>query len=148
MVIRMPHTPLPMDIVFLVKLVHDAIDRRINQELEDQHLTNSQMSVLSYLCRRGEADTTIRDIQDFLNVSHPTAAGLVRRLEQKGFVHLTTDPRDRRARIVRPDASVIQNARLEPKPTLHMEERLLQGLSDEECRQLCSLLMCVYENIK
>ena len=148
MVIRMPHTPLPMDIGFLVKLVHDAIDRRINQELEDQHLTNSQMSVLSYLCRRGEADTTIRDIQDFLNVSHPTAAGLVRRLEQKGFVHLTTDPRDRRARIVRPDASVIQNARLEPKPTLHMEERLLQGLSDEECRQLCSLLMRVYENIK
>lgn len=148
MVISMPHTHLPMDIGFLVKLVHDAIDRRINQELENQHLTNSQMSVLSYLCRRGDADTTIRDIQDFLNVSHPTAAGLVRRLAQKGFVHLTTDPRDRRARIVRLDASVISSAQLEPKPTLHMEERLLQGLSDEECSQLCSLLMRVYENIK
>ena len=135
-----------MDIGFLVKLVHDAIDRRINQELEDQHLTNSQMSVLSYLCRRGDSDTTIRDIQDFLKVSRPTAAGLVRRLEQKGFVHLTTDPRDRRARIVRLDASVRHN--YEPGPTLHMEERLLQGLSDEECGQLCSLLLRVYENIK
>ena len=142
----MPHTPLPMDIGFLVKLVHDAIDRRINQELEDQHLTNSQMSVLSYLRRRGGSDTTIRDIQDFLKVSRPTAAGLVRRLEQKGFVHLTTDPRDRRARIVRLDASVRHN--YEPGPTLHMEERLLQGLSDEECGQLCSLLLRVYENIK
>ena len=142
----MPHTPLPMDIGFLVKLVHDAIDRRINQELQDQHLTNSQMSVLSYLRRRGGSDTTIRNIQDFLKVSHPTAAGLVRRLEQKGFVHLTTDPRDRRARIVRLDASVRHN--YEPGPTLHMEERLLQGLSDEECGQLCSLLLRVYENIK
>lgn len=135
-----------MDIGFLVKLVHDAIDRRINQELQDQHLTNSQMSVLSYLRRRGGSDTTIRDIQDFLKVSHPTAAGLVRRLEQKGFVHLTTDPWDRRARIVRLDASVRHN--YEPGPTLHMEERLLQGLSDEECSQLCSLLLRVYENIK
>ena len=144
----MPHMSLPMDIGFLVKLVHDAIDRRINQELEDQRLTNSQLSVLSFLCMRGDADTTIRDIQDFLKVSHPTAAGLVRRLEQKGFVHLTTDPRDKRARIVRLDASVISNAQLDPKPTLHMEERLLAGLSEEERRQLCSLLMRVYENIK
>ena len=144
----MPHMSLPMDIGFLVKLVHDAIDRRINQELEDQRLTNSQLSVLSFLCMRGDADTTIRDIQDFLKVSHPTAAGLVRRLEQKGFVHLTTDPRDKRARIVRLDASVISNAQLDPKPTLHMEERLLAGLSEEERRQLCALLMRVYENIK
>lgn len=144
----MPHTSLPMDIGFLVKLVHDAIDRRINQELESQRLTNSQLSVLSFLCMRGDADTTIRDIQDFLKVSHPTAAGLVRRLEQKGFVHLLTDPRDKRARIVRLDASVISNAQLEPKPMLHMEERLLAGLSDEERRQLCALLMRVYENIK
>ena len=144
----MPHTSLPIDIGFLVKLVHDAIDRRINQELEDQRLTNSQLSVLSFLCMRGDADTTIRDIQDFLKVSHPTAAGLVRRLEQKGFVHLTTDPRDKRARIVRLDASVISNAQLDPKPTLHMEERLLAGLSEEERRQLCALLMRVYENIK
>ena len=144
----MPHTSLPMDIGFLVKLVHDAIDRRINQELESQRLTNSQLSVLSFLCMRGDADTTIRDIQDFLKVSHPTAAGLVRRLEQKGFVHLLTDPRDKRARIVQLDDSVISNAQLEPKPTLHMEERLLAGLSDEERRQLCALLMRVYENIK
>ena len=144
----MPHTSLPMDIGFLVKLVHDAIDRRINQELESQRLTNSQLSVLSFLCMRGDADTTIRDIQDFLKVSHPTAAGLVRRLEQKGFVHLLTDPRDKRARIVRLDASVISNAQLDPKPTLHMEERLLAGLSEEERRQLCALLMRVYENIK
>lgn len=144
----MPHTSLPMDIGFLVKLVHDAIDRRINQELESQRLTNSQLSVLSFLCMRGDADTTIRDIQDFLKVSHPTAAGLVRRLEQKGFVHLLTDPRDKRARIVRLDDSVISSYQLEPKPTLHMEERLLAGLSDEERRQLCALLMRVYENIK
>ena len=144
----MPHTSLPMDIGFLVKLVHDAIDRRINQELEDQRLTNSQLSVLSFLCMQGDADTTIRDIQDFLKVSHPTAAGLVRRLEQKGFVHLLTDPRDKRARIVRLDASVISSYQLEPKPTLHLEERLLAGLSDEERRQLCALLMRVYENIK
>lgn len=141
----MPNTLLPMDIGFLVKLVHDAIDRRINHELEAQHLTNSQMSVLSFLSRRGGADTTIRDIQEFLKVSHPTAAGLVRRLEQKGFVHLTTDPRDKRARIVRLDASVKRDYKYEP---LLMEERLLHGLSDEERRQLCSLLMRVYENIR
>lgn len=141
----MADSSFPMDIGFLIKLVHDALDRSINRELEAQRLTHSQMSVLAYLHTRGEVHTSIRDIQEHLNVSHPTAAGLVRRLEQKGFVHLLTDPEDKRARIVRLDPSAQQLAEVNP---LHVEEDLLRGLTQEERRQLRELLLRVYRNIE
>lgn len=87
----MPESSQPLDVGFIIKLLHDVIGRNVNRELETQQLTNSQMSVLLYLHSRENADVSIRDIQGFLNVSHPTAAGLVRRLNKKGFVELLMD---------------------------------------------------------
>lgn len=144
----MVDSSFPMEIGFLIKLVYDALDRLINRELESQRLTHSQMSVLAYLYTRGETVTTIRDIQEHLNVSHPTAAGLVKRLEQKGFVHLLIDPQDKRARIVCLDSSARRIYEGDPHPTLHIEEHLLKGLTEEERRQLCELLTRIYRNIE
>lgn len=144
----MPESSHPLDIGFIIKLLHDAIGRNVNRELETQQLTNSQMSVLLYLHSRGNDSVTIRDIQEFLNVSHPTAAGLVKRLNKKGFVELLTDPHDKRARIVRLAQFVQEELSVDPRPTQHMEERLLRGFSQQEREQLVQLLMRVYQNVK
>lgn len=136
------------DVGFLVKLIHDALERTINRELEAFQLTNSQLAVLNFLQFRANAETTIRDVQEYLNISHPTAAGLVKRLEQKGFVHLLVDPKDRRARMIRLDPLVQERFTADTRPTTGLEERLMNGLSPEEREQLSSLLLRVYQNIK
>ena len=130
----------------LVRILHWCCDQTMTEALNQMDLTASQGRLMAFVAHRGQLPTYAKDVEAELHLTHPTVSGLLSRLEQKGFVHLTTDPRDRRARIVRLDASVRHN--YEPGPTLHMEERLLQGLSDEECGQLCSLLLRVYENIK
>ena len=120
----------------------------MNHELEAFSLTGAQLAVLTYLQLRGEEKTTIRDIQQRFIISHPTAAGLVKRLEQKGFVRTFTDPADRRARIVRLEPSFC-SAFIENTRTIsEMDEVLMKGLSPEERDQLCSLLRRVYSNIK
>lgn len=144
----MADSPSLHDVGFLIKLVHDALDRTINRELESVRLTNSQLAVLTFFQFRGDANTTIRDIQEYLNVSHPTAAGLVKRLEQKGFVHLLVDPDDKRARIVRLTDAARAEFATDTRSTTELEELMMKGLDPDERNQLRSLLLRVYQNIK
>ena len=120
----------------------------MNQELEAFNLTGSQLSVLTYLQRRGEEKTTIRDIQQNLMCSHPTATGLVKRLEKKGFVHTIIDPDDRRARIVCLEPSFLSVFLENTHSVSEMDEIVMKGLSQEERDQLCNLLQRVYLNIE
>lgn len=144
----MPEPQACQDIGFLVKQIHDALERTINRELEAFQLTNSQLTVLNFLQFRANAETTIRDVQEYMNISHPTAAGLVKRLEQKGFVHLLVDPHDRRARMIRLNPLVREKFTADTRPTTGLEEKLMSGLGPQEREQLRNLLLRVYQNIR
>ena len=136
------------DIGFLIKLIYDAINRQINRELSADNLTNSQSAVLAFLYSRGDRDTTFSDVQEFLNVSHPTVAGLIRRMEKKGFVKVTVSDEDHRARLLHLESKTRERMSNAVSPTRKMEELLTQGLTETERRQLVSLLNRVYENIQ
>ena len=62
-------------------------------------LTITQSRVLGFLAHH-QNRATQKEIEDFLNVSHPTVVGIINRLEQSGFVERLSDPGDRRSRIV------------------------------------------------
>ena len=64
----MPEPQACQDIGFLVKQIHDALERTINRELEAFQLTNSQLTVLNFLQFRANAETTIRDVQEYMNM--------------------------------------------------------------------------------
>ena len=136
------------DIGFLIKLIYDAINRQINRELSAYNLTNSQSAVLAFLYSRGSRDTTFSDVQEFLNVSHPTVAGLIRRLEKKGFVRVTVSDEDHRARLLHLESEIRDRLASTVEPTRKMEELLTQGFTETERKQLSSLLSRVYENIQ
>jgi len=132
----------------LVKQIHETLERSMNQELEAFNLTGSQLSVLLFLQSRGEEKTSIRDIQRHLMCAHPTAIGLVKRLEKKGFVQTIIDPNDKRARIVCLEHSFLSEFLANTHDVSEMDEIVMKGLSREERDQLCSLLQRVYLNIK
>lgn len=131
---------------FLVKLIYDEIDREVNRKLVKHGLTSSQVAVLIFLHTQERAQATIKDIQRFLNVSQPTATGLVRRLEKKGFVRVFEDPQDRRVRIVRltnETSSVYESIQSLMRET---EAMLMQGFSAQERDQVYALLNRIYQN--
>ena len=146
--IRIFDPPSLDNIGFLIKLINEVLERKMNHDLESFRLTGSQLNVLTYLMVQGEEKTTIRDIQHRLDISHPTAAGLVKRLEQKGFVQTYIDPSDRRARIVRIEPSAQSAFNENTNSAVEMDDVLMKGLSPEERDQLHDLLLRVYANIK
>ncbi|MDO4547103.1 MAG: MarR family winged helix-turn-helix transcriptional regulator [Clostridia bacterium] len=137
------------DIGFLIKLIHDDIDRRLNDGLRTVDMTASQGAVLAFLRNRGEQPTDIRTVQSYLGIAHPTVCGLVRRLKAKGFLQIGIDPHDRRARILHMTPKGWEMFEQAPDgDDSTVEDLLLRGLKDEEIVELRRLLTLLHENVK
>ena len=80
-------------------MITDKIKMRADADLAQQGLTLTQSRVLGYLDRSG-GQATQKEIEGFLQVSHPTVAGIINRMEQNGFVRCRLDPADKRSKIV------------------------------------------------
>ncbi len=72
--------------VALIKQIHDGLEKQANNSLRSQDLTMSQVGVLIELRFSLEKQMTLKELERRLHVAQPTAAGIVARLEQKGFV--------------------------------------------------------------
>ncbi|MBN2626518.1 MAG: MarR family transcriptional regulator [Spirochaetales bacterium] len=136
------------DLGFTIQLIANTLKKRANQELEAHGITMKQGRFLGYLHEREGRTTTQKDFQRHFEITHPTAIGILKRLEQKGFVRTRTDESDRRIRIVEldPREEPLHAAMIRLRG--EMEGKLTAGLTEEECRQLRDLLERVHDNIR
>ena len=135
------------DIGFLIKLIHDDLDKVLHQLFQSEGLTPAQAEVLRFVIARGGTRTTLRDVEAFLGVSHPTVVGLVSRLVEKGLRISLPDPDDGRARNLYPQLPAHAQGTL--LNILQDSEQLLTtGLSPQEKAELARLLKQVHKNLK
>ena len=102
-------------------------------------LTYSQVHVLSFVQACG-GSATQKEIEIYLDVSHPTIVGLVSRLEKSGFVTSHVDENNRRNKIVcvtKKAQQTRESLEIERQKT---ERRLEQALGQQEREQLMHLL--------
>ncbi len=72
-------------IVGTIKYISDKVRQKADNNLKDHNLTLSQVRVLRFLtCVGGSCSQ--KEIEDYLQVSHPTVVGIVSRMEQSGFL--------------------------------------------------------------
>lgn len=111
-------------------------------------VTAAQGRVLMYLEACGGGPVSQRSIEQYLNVSHTTAKGLLQRLEEKGFVRTAFDSEDGRVK----NAYVTEKAQMcRESWSQHIDfitSRMMEGISPEESQALLDLLCRVYRNIK
>ena len=136
------------DIGFLFKVIQENADRHANQLFKPVDLTSSQVRVLKYLRQRGDIPTTQKDLEQYLQVTHPTVVGIVQRLEQKGFIRTEFDGSDKRKKyIYRTDKEEELYEQLKNSHEAY-EHLLTKGMTREQVEQLHGLLEMVYENVK
>lgn len=135
------------DVGFLIKLIYDDHGKVLFQHFRSQGLTPAQAEVLRFVMSQGGARITLRDVEAFLGVSHPTVVGLVSRLVDKGMLISVPDPEDRRARNLYPapppDARDVSLDGLEESEAL-----LTRGFTPEERAELVRMLKRVRENLQ
>ena len=70
----------------IIKILSEAIGRRMNAQCRKFNLTMQQMKILRFLkLREGKQVTSQKDIQDYMRTSHPTTVNTMRLLKEKGF---------------------------------------------------------------
>ena len=136
---------LKNDVGYLIKSINDKLKVKADAELKQYNLTMAQCRVLTYLSSQG-GQTTQKEIEVFLNVSHPTVVGIVSRMEQNGYVTCwpCEDGRNKYVRLT-PQAEAIDK---DMQENMHAnEEMLLAPLSPEERELLRDLLLTVAEHL-
>ena len=73
------------DVGFLIKLIYDDHGKVLYQRFRSEGITPAQAEVLRFVMSQGGARVTLRDVEAFLGVSHPTVVGLVSRLVARMF---------------------------------------------------------------
>lgn len=136
----------PHHIGYLVKTINDTIKTKADKDLKSHNLTLAQSRVLIFLNSQNGIATQ-KEIEEFLEVSHPTVVGIVSRMEQNG--HLTTwiDPANRRNKMVQ----LTDYARTVGKDMVAViqaqEQLMLRGLTPKQSQELEQMLWMVYHNL-
>lgn len=135
------------NIGFLVKSISDKVKVHADADLKSHNLTLSQSRILMFLLKNG-GSATQKEIESFLDVSHPTVVGLVARMERNGFVTFQQDSSDRRNKIVCLTPHANEVGRDMDSVVSTMEQKMLYSLSEEQARQLTEMLEIVLHNVE
>lgn len=130
----------------LSKMITDKIKIQADANLAQHDLTLTQSRVLGYLAQNGGMATQ-KEIEGFLQVSHPTVAGVIGRMEQKGFVSCRPDPADKRSKIVcqtERAAAIAQDMHATIQAT---EQQMLRSLTPKQIAALEDALRTIYADL-
>lgn len=136
------------DIGFCIKQIHDRMEKQANNAMRSSDLTMTQVSVLLALQESGEKQMSMKELEKSFGIAQSTVAGIVSRLEQKGFVEALGDAADKRVKRVHITAA---GEKCCAESACHKEEaekRLLKDFSEEERRVLHALLEKAARNLE
>jgi len=135
------------EILLSLRFTEDVLQQACAPLLAQHGMSKSSVNILMLLRHGPDEGMQLHDLGDLLLVSRANITGLIDHLEQKEYVTRVVDPSDRRARF----------ARITPKGATFLEtfmpghyrntKSMLQGLSDEEKKQLLGLLKKTRESI-
>jgi DNA-binding MarR family transcriptional regulator len=132
----------------LIKQIHDAFGKRVNNALREDGLTLTQMRMLMELGENGGTAMPLKELEWRFGVAQPTVVGIVQRLESKGLVAGFAAPEDNRVKLVELTPAGEQFCENSVRAIKEMENRMTARLTEAERRDLLRMLRTVYENIK
>ena len=122
----------PQDCGMLIKQINDELLKNANNALRLQNITLAQLEVLDQLNQAPKGQYSLKEFEQILHVAQSTAAGIISRLEQKGFVAGLGDAADRRIKQVQITSAGVECVRNALHHRIKAEELLLSNLTEAE----------------
>lgn len=131
----------------LFKVIGNAVDSDISRQVSKTGLTSAQMFILHFLSKQPENEIFQKDLEQALELSHATVAGIISRLEAKGFLKLVPSEKDKRCKQIVATEKAMEVDEKTDAVINAAEAQLLTGFSDEEKTQLRSYLNRLLGNL-
>lgn len=131
----------------LIKQINDELRKNANNALRGLDMTVAQLEVLDRLDQTPAGQYSLKELEQILHVAQSTAAGIISRLEQKGFVEGFGDTEDRRVKMVRITPAGVECVHTALHHRNDAEERLLSSLTEAEREIFYMLLKKVRDSL-
>lgn len=127
-------------IVILIKKLALESDKQALAILAPAELTPSQFKIIKFLFWQGDTHIRQVDIEKHFSMTNPTVTGLLKNLEEKGWIRREVNPEDSRSKIIcLTDAALVRKEELYAYGE-QIEEALIHDLTEKEREMLEKLL--------
>lgn len=132
---------------FLFKQINNVYEKDINNQLKGLGITSSQCEVLDYLFHCEKEEVNQKDIEKALNLKNPTVTGILHRLDEKGFVLVVPNGKDRRKKNVHLTEKAYDIQRRMELDRRKIDKSLTVGMTRREIQALYKMLNRVLYNV-
>lgn len=132
---------------FIVKQINNIYEKELNERLKKLGITSSQCAVLDYLFHTNKEEVNQRDVEKSLSLKNPTVTGILKRMEEKGFILSVPNAVDKRKKNIYLTEKAYDIQRKMDADRRKLDKRLTIGLSKKEVAALSRGLEKVLYNI-
>ena len=136
-----------MPIGFAFKQINNVYEKELSSRLRKLGITASQCAVLDYLFVSSKDEVTQRDIEKALSLKNPTVTGLLKRLDEKGFILIVPSNKDKRCKNIYLTEKAYDIRRLMEADRKKLDKLLTLGMNKREVAALEKMLSRVLYNI-
>ncbi len=131
---------------YLLKNIADKLHGRADANFKKYNLTFQQSKIIGFLSFKNDCASQ-KEIENFLQVSHPTVVGIVTRMEQNGFLTVCVDETDRRNKIVKLTPKSIELWKSLRHTIEENEKKISKGLTEQQISEFINMLEIIYQNL-
>ena len=132
---------------FMFKQINNIYEKEFNNLLRGIGITSSQCAVLDYLFTSRKEHVTQRDIEKALSLRNPTVTGLMKRLDEKGFILVVPSNEDKRCKNIYLTEKAYDIQRRMETDRKKLDKMLTLGMNKKEVEALKKMLDRVLYNI-
>lgn len=117
---------------FLIKQVNNVFEKELNGKLKTLGITSSQCAVLDYLFHTSKDEVSQRDVEKNLSLKNPTVTGILKRLDEKGYILCVPNASDKRKNNIYLTEKAYDIQRRMESDRRRMERELTRGMTKRE----------------
>lgn len=132
---------------FTVKQINNIYEKDLNEKMKKIGITSSQCAVLNYLFHTNKDEVNQRDVERHLSLKNPTVTGILKRLDEKGFILCVPNASDRRKKNIYLTEKAYDIQRRMESDRKKLDKQLTRGMTKKEIASLEKALEKVLYNI-
>ena len=136
-----------MPIGFMIKQINTIYEKELNNLLKSVGITASQCAVLDYLFHSNKEAVNQRDVERNLNLKNPTVTGILKRLDEKGYILCVPNEEDKRRKNIYLTEKAYDIQKRMETDRKKLDKRLTMGMTKKEVAAVTRALEKMLYNI-
>lgn len=121
-----------LSVGFMFKQINNIYEKEFNNLLRGIGITSSQCAVLDYLLGSSKEFMNQKDIEKALSLKNPTVTGILKRLDEKGFILAVPSNQDKRCKNIYPTEKAYDIQKKMDNYRKKIDRRLTIGMSKKK----------------